>query len=87
MAALAPVESSRSCCQHVRRLRPRMPPATCQPPAAPHAARRRDEPVRDSKGVLRPDSAGAATRRRFTKLLSVGAGTARRWWEAGLRCG
>ena len=47
--------------------------------------RRRDEPVRDSRGGLRPDSAGAATRRMFTKLPGVGPKVAQQWWERGLR--
>lgn len=46
---------------------------------------RRDEPVRDSKGGVRSDSAGAATRRAFTKLPGVGAKVAQQWWDRGLR--
>lgn len=46
---------------------------------------RRDEPVRDSKGGVRADSAGAATRRAFTKLPGVGAKVAQQWWDRGLR--
>lgn len=42
--------------------------------------------MRDSKGRLRADSAGAATRRRFAKLPGVGARKAQEWWELGLRC-
>ncbi|KAL4858948.1 DNA-directed DNA/RNA polymerase mu [Chlorella vulgaris] len=46
---------------------------------------RQDQPVCHSNGELRPDSAGAATRRKFVKLLGVGAGTARKWWDLGMR--
>ncbi|PRW44417.1 DNA-directed DNA RNA polymerase mu isoform C [Chlorella sorokiniana] len=46
---------------------------------------RRDEPVRDSRGGVRADSAGAATRRAFTKLPGVGAKVAQQWWDRGLR--
>lgn len=46
---------------------------------------RRNEVVRDSKRALRPDSAGAAARRLFTKLPGVGAKAARTWWDLGLR--
>ncbi|KAL4439185.1 hypothetical protein ABPG77_004087 [Micractinium sp. CCAP 211/92] len=46
---------------------------------------RRNEPVYDSKGFLRLDSAGAAVRRQFCRLNGVGAKTARAWWEAGCR--
>lgn len=74
------------------------PPAFCPclarllapPPAAPAIcctalAPRRNEPVYDSKGFLRLDSAGAAVRRQFCRLNGVGAKTARAWWEAGCR--
>lgn len=47
------------------------------------AALRSDRPAPDSKGELRYDSAGAATRRRFTKLPGVGVTLARRWYDMG----
>ena len=43
--------------------------------------------MRDSKGGLRVDSAGATTRRAFTGLLGVGATVAKQWWDRGLRWG
>ena len=46
---------------------------------------RADRAVTDSKGALRPDSQGGATRRRFHSLPGVGQRTASRWWKAGLR--
>lgn len=61
---------------------PPLPP--CCPSPCPLPCRR-DEPVRDSKGVLREDSAGAATRRRFVKLPGVGCKVAKDWWDRGLR--
>jgi hypothetical protein len=51
----------------------------------PRSLCRHDQPVCHSNGVLRPDSAGAATRRKFVKLLGVGAGTAHKWWDLGMR--
>jgi len=44
-----------------------------------------DEMVRDSKGELRRDSAGGASRARFCKLPGVGPVRALRWFELGLR--
>ncbi|GLC44334.1 hypothetical protein PLESTB_000481100 [Pleodorina starrii] len=46
---------------------------------------RRDLAVRDGKGGLRPDSAGAASRRRLTKLPYVGPATAKLWYDKGCR--
>ena len=69
-----------------------LPPTTCclLPAGVPRllpAPCRRNEPVRDSKGCLREDSAGATTRRAFTGLLGVGAAVAKQWWDRGLRWG
>jgi hypothetical protein len=67
-----------------------LPAACCLLPAACcllPAACRRNESVRDSKGCLREDSAGATTRRAFTGLLGVGAAVAKQWWDRGLRWG
>ena len=47
---------------------------------------RANKAVQDSKGVVRQDSAGGASKALFKKLPGVGAGMAKRWYDLGCRC-
>ena len=46
---------------------------------------RANKAVQDSKGVVRHDSAGGASKALFKKLPGVGAGMAKRWYDLGCR--
>lgn len=56
-----------------------------QPITLLHLACRADVAVTDSKGRLRLDSVGGATRARFHALPGVGQKAAKRWWDLGCR--
>ena len=60
-------------------------PANLHPLLCTAPRYRADLPVRDSKGALRPESVGAATRRLFSRLHFVGPAVAQQWWNAGYR--
>ena len=47
---------------------------------------RANKAVQDSKGVIRHDSSGGASKALFKKLPGVGPGMAKRWYDLGCRC-
>lgn len=50
-----------------------------------HLPCRNNEQVYRSNGMAREGAVGGASRRQFKKLPGVGAKTAQRWWELGMR--